>query len=438
MTWLATEDFESYTATANLSGGAGGANWSGNWTTVTGTFTVENSPSGGGKVAHSNTTNSSYRRSVSTVSYGGRIRFRMRVGATPNDEAGVWLGESGTPILVVAFQPSGKIQTFDHDTTAWVDLASYSVNTWYTVDIEWIGIGNTYRVRIDDGAWSANFEVSGSTVSPTDVGLYNFATNSASLYVDDIQPTPSERGAFKVGLSPASRIRLPVASLGMAVDPDTTGVTVTGWLKRTAGAGGAYKPAIWGSLVSSGYWFLGWDSAAYPSEDFYIEGSVRVGGHESFSSQPVLNEWVFCAYTLDIFSAFLEHVYWYDDDYTQQGHKSASSGGSVAIDYIEIGTQDTFSGGITGYVAQGRVFDRVLTQAEIEAEMQSSSPVLTANCLSAFENDPGIDVTGHGNAWEARIYQIDPAEYPPNYDEEPPPEPGVPNCYVVMSNIRMN
>jgi len=59
------------------------------------------------------------------------------------------------------------------------------------------------------------------------------------------------------------------------------------------------------------------------------------------------------------------------------------------------GADETFY----GKVSCARVWDAALSQAELEAEMASSTIVRTANINTAFLNDYATDVSGNSRPW---------------------------------------
>lgn len=198
MTWLATDNFDSYATGQNLDSDNGGSDWSAAWVQVSGgTMTVETAPAGGqGGNAVSSVTataDTKYSRLMSGIS-AGSVSFRMRITITdPNDFVGVVLRLADeTGLMFVKFGSTGNIEAFDNSAGSYQTIAAYSADTWYTIDIEFDDAAqpDDYRVRVDGGAWSNWFEVNGGTYTNVErFALDDSATNAHSFFLDDIKPT---------------------------------------------------------------------------------------------------------------------------------------------------------------------------------------------------------------------------------------------------------
>lgn len=79
---------------------------------------------------------------------------------------------------------------------------------------------------------------------------------------------------------------------------------------------------------------------------------------------------------------------------------STANSASFTPTVMDFGNDD-YTGGeqITGKLCYGRVWDAVLSQAELEDEMFSETPVRTANLNTAFNNADGTDESGNGRNW---------------------------------------
>jgi len=110
-------------------------------------------------------------------------------------------------------------------------------------------------------------------------------------------------------------------------------------------------------------------------------------------------------------------VYWYDDTGALIG--SVLSPGSTGItgttEQFGVLGDNKYGMWVNGKCAQVRLWDAVLSQSEIEAELASSTIVRTANINTAFEDDPSTDVSGNSRPWSVNSVDIDAADYPPNY-----------------------
>lgn len=204
MAWVATEDFDSYLATDDIDGGSGGSGWSGNWAKVSGAgITAEVAPAGGqgGNAANSNTggTDNHYTRAFSAIS-AGIFSIRMRVDfSTMDDYVGFVLLESGTGRIFIRFTAvDNQIQLYNGGTPGYEDIQGYSVDTWYTIDVEFDDAAqpNKFRVRIDGGSWTSWIFVLGSSYSTLSVlRLDDSSAGTHEVWWDDIKDGAAPVGA---------------------------------------------------------------------------------------------------------------------------------------------------------------------------------------------------------------------------------------------------
>jgi len=204
MTWTATENFDSYTAPEDLAGKDGGTGWGGAWTNIGAgpdLWTVQVAPSGGqggNSAASVNPTTNEvrYERPISSAQTAGKVTWRMRTSATPDaDESMLRLGDGpATPKLAIQMAANGNIQILNN--TTWDTIQAFSIDTWYTMEIEFDNPGqpNTYRARIDAGSWTDWKTVMGATyTSISHLQINSPVTGGVrTFYIDDIKPPPSE------------------------------------------------------------------------------------------------------------------------------------------------------------------------------------------------------------------------------------------------------
>jgi hypothetical protein len=122
------------------------------------------------------------------------------------------------------------------------------------------------------------------------------------------------------------------------------------------------------------------------------------------------NTWLYVAMTsagavTDGFKAYV----WSADGVLQQTAFGTPTG-SGTLDSIQIGNLD--GDATLGKYAYGRVWSRVLTQANLEAEMFSPTVVGTTNIYSAWVDDPSTDVSGQSHPFSVTSITTD-ADTPP-------------------------
>lgn len=196
MTWIATDNFDSYSTGQNLDSDNGGSNWSAAWVQVSGgTMTVETAPAGmSGNAVRSltATANTKYSRLMAGIN-AGMVTFKMQISITdPNDFVGVVLRDADeVGYMFVRFGPTGNLEIFDNGLGDYQSLGTYSADTTYTIDIEFDDNvqPNNYRARVDGGTFSNWFQVNGG--SYTTIERFAFddsATNAHTVWYDDIGP----------------------------------------------------------------------------------------------------------------------------------------------------------------------------------------------------------------------------------------------------------
>lgn len=186
--FIATEDFESYSVAAELNGGSGGTNWTGNWTGTSGQWTVQTAPSGmTGKAARNEAVSTPIRRSFTAIT-AGPISFKMRTNtATPGEFCGCVLEESGTPRMYVRFGPTGNIEIYNETAMAYQTIAAYSANTVYTITIDFDDAAqpDLYRAKVDAGSYTA---YKGTAGAYTNIGTVRLECDPSPSWFDDIVP----------------------------------------------------------------------------------------------------------------------------------------------------------------------------------------------------------------------------------------------------------
>lgn len=191
--WTATDDFDGYTTSADLDTQSGGANWAAAWAKLSGgAMTIETAPAGGqgGKAVRSQsaTVDTQYDRTITAIT-AGTMGIRMRCSITnPNDNVAVKLKDGAVVYMAVRFGPTGNFEIFNLNVYESMGV-SYSVDTWYTVEIDFDDAAqpNLYRARINGGTYTAYKTVNGGDYAQIDrINLDDSATNAHTAWFDDI------------------------------------------------------------------------------------------------------------------------------------------------------------------------------------------------------------------------------------------------------------
>lgn len=134
----------------------------------------------------------------------------------------------------------------------------------------------------------------------------------------------------------------------------------------------------------------------------------------SFTLTPTPNEWFYLAVSCSGTGANQFVARWYDDTMTLQDTATRTSPSFTptyaVIGETGVGVGDPFK----DRVAQARLWDAALSQAELETEMASSVIVRTANINTAFAKDYTVDDSGNSRPWSTSgSPAIDDVNYPP-------------------------
>lgn len=190
-----TDNFDAYTIgnTLGSDGALGSGCWVGAWGGTSSKHVVQAAPAGGqgGNAMRDNsTTPNSARRNLAGITRG-RISWLMRISVTnPNETQGLFaFSDAVSQRLDVRFGPTGNIEMRTVGGSGWTTVQAYSVDTWYRCAIEFDAItqAGNYRVRIDDGDWTAwtatelGFPTCNALVIACD------ATNAHEFWIDDIR-----------------------------------------------------------------------------------------------------------------------------------------------------------------------------------------------------------------------------------------------------------
>lgn len=193
--WVATDDFDGYTLSADLNTLNGGSGWSAGWVDGGGgTMTIETAPAGGqgGKAVRSNsaTVSTIYHRTVTSAVTAGTVGFRMRVSiSNPNDFVGVWLSSTTTGHMYIKFDSDGNIKIFNGTGSTYDTIQAYSVDTWYTIEIDFddAAQNDLYRARVNGGSYTSYKLVNNTSYASINrFNIEDSATGAHTFWLDDI------------------------------------------------------------------------------------------------------------------------------------------------------------------------------------------------------------------------------------------------------------
>ncbi len=153
------------------------------------------------------------------------------------------------------------------------------------------------------------------------------------------------------------------ASLRLADPPLSTSLTICGWVKPASFELALYRTIFDYDDGNSwlGLWLVG--------EDLIIESP---GGDMSFSSSPAMEEWVFFALTCSGTGAADAKGYW--SGLNDAGFVSASASGVSINGDIRV-AHDAWGDGLEADFAYLKIWDAVLSEAELLQEKQRGLPV---------------------------------------------------------------
>lgn len=176
-----------------------------------------------------------------------------------------------------------------------------------------------------------------------------------------------------------------------------------------------------------GAWFYIESRAAATNETFFYvdattadlglrmstDNTLRLSGpgvDVTTSPQPSAGEWIYLAIAATNNTG--DVVYHYDSSYSQRAGWSSAYSMYEALASVTVGATEAGTGGFEGNlrVSQARLWSAALNQSQIEAELASPTPVVTASLVESFENDPS------GDGWTTNgTVTVSTAHFPPNY-----------------------
>lgn len=122
----------------------------------------------------------------------------------------------------------------------------------------------------------------------------------------------------------------------------------------------------------------------------------------NFDSVPSPNTWIYFALSAEVGTGTVKGYWWDIDGNVHTAATNLPDTGTWESEVILLLTNSFLSDyHVNGEVCNFRSWDRVLTQAEFEEEMNSPYPVNMNGLNSAFTDDPLNDVSGNGNIFTA-------------------------------------
>lgn len=187
-TWVATENFDSYSAGASIDGGSGGSNWTGNWSVAGGTVTTEIAPVGGQEcyAIFLNGAGDHVVRSFTSLD-NSVVHFQWWNNGTNTVQTEVMFRGGGTTRFGVRMNATGSNKVDVSDGTSYnTNLSTYTDGTWQTIDVKFGHTSGKYAVSINGGAYSADFNATGGVTAVDTIRIIEPDAGGASFYVDDI------------------------------------------------------------------------------------------------------------------------------------------------------------------------------------------------------------------------------------------------------------
>jgi hypothetical protein len=203
--------------------------------------------------------------------------------------------------------------------------------------------------------------------------------------------------------------------------PSTTAVTMMGYAQRVSNRSSSTLPQILVKLqdaTNANSYSLTW--AGLDGLQLW-KRTANVSNQTNFTYEPAIGEWFAFAITASGTGAGQHKGFvWPLDTLTVE--EQSTTGISFTPSYMTYGTHPTAATNWADVrLANIRVWDAALTQAELEAELFKPAPVRTANLNTAWVDD-GIDISGNGRNWtitDTSFAQLSPFPVAPFFKTSP-------------------
>lgn len=194
MAWTGVENFDSY-STGDLAGGSGGSGWSTNWSNGASAQIVVSttvSDTGSNSVQISNASGNTFYTRNYTASTSGDVYFAMYKTSTTAPLSKVtFRNASGGEVGSIGLDNAGNIEMRDNTPPAFVDVGTYTANTWYYFHVNYDTSTGKYKARWTTtgtwGSWTAEYDLK-NTSAWTTLGIGADSTSNHT-YVDSITDT---------------------------------------------------------------------------------------------------------------------------------------------------------------------------------------------------------------------------------------------------------
>jgi hypothetical protein len=178
--------------------------------------------------------------------------------------------------------------------------------------------------------------------------------------------------------------------------PSFAAVSVAGWVKLSASTPGSHRSIA--TLVDQGAWVSGfhrWTDGTSVAMDGAVTGSTSASLSPSPDESGV---WVYCAFSRDNTAGV--KVYWWNAAGVLQATETVMEGSTaLTADALAVGARAAYNDrACLGRYAYWKVWDAVLTQAELAAEQFVPFFVRQTDKNTGFASS-ATDISGNGRNW---------------------------------------
>jgi len=193
MAWIATDDFNSYSA-GDLGTLNGGSGWSAGWVDGGGTISVATDAAyeGINGVTAAASAAALYTRAITTAVTAGTMYVNMKSSSTSSVFYFI-LTESGNGRMYIKFDSDGNIKIYDNGSATYQTITAYAANTWYQIAINWDTAvqANKYRASVNNSAYTSYYTVTGGTFTNITGVILERDNTVGNVYWDRISDAPS-------------------------------------------------------------------------------------------------------------------------------------------------------------------------------------------------------------------------------------------------------
>lgn len=201
VTFPASDNFDSYTATSALNGLNNGSGWSAAWSTVSGSPTVDIAPPGGqGCIASyfSSAGSASGSRDFSSTS-DSTIHFQFNLSINNPGNTYIMMQNAGANRFGLNIGNTGGSSGHLYGTDGAsfnTDVGTFSASTWTNIDIKFGHVAGKFAISVNGGSYSADLSANTGSTAVTRMFINHSDSPLGDFYVDDIGPTASASCSF--------------------------------------------------------------------------------------------------------------------------------------------------------------------------------------------------------------------------------------------------